>query len=139
MNSIARDSPAPPGVGFDDLIVGTEFGPVSFTVSRAANDRYWDAAGIEHPARAAGVLYPPIAANLTIVALQTVAPGPLLHTHQRLVSHRAVEAPAELSVTGSVTARTTRRDRDYLEVTAVVSQDGEPLWTSVATFVEAGA
>lgn len=118
----------------------TPFGPVTYAVSEAANDRYWDAAGIDHPARRAGVLYPPMAANLTIIGLQTVDPTPLLHTAQRLVVHRRATAPAELVVTGSVTGRTEKRGREYREVTAeITTADGEPLWTSVATFVTAGA
>ncbi len=117
---------------------GDAFGPVVYEVSEPANDRYWQAAGVEHSTRDAGFLYPPMAANLTILALQTVAPAPLLHTHQRLVCHRAAPAPAPLTVTGTVTARFTRRGREYLEVTAEVTTDGCPLWTSVATFIAAG-
>lgn len=122
------------------ILPDTPFGPVTYAVSEAANDRYWDAAGIDHPARTARVLYPPMAANLTIIGLQTVDPTPLLHTAQRLVAHRRAAAPAELVVTGSVTGRTEKRGREYREVTAeITTADGEPLWTSVATFVTAGA
>lgn len=122
------------------IVPDTPFGPVTYAVSTAANDRYWEAAGIDHPARAAGVLYPPMAANLTIIGLQTVDPAPLLHTAQRLVAHRRATAPADLVVTGSVTGRTHKRGREYVEVTAeITTSDGEPLWTSVATFVAAGA
>jgi hypothetical protein len=118
----------------------TPFGPVTYAVSEAANDRYWDAAGIDHPARRAAVLYPPMAANLTIIGLQTVDPAPLLHTAQRLVTHRRATAPADLVVTGRVTDRAHKRGREYVEVTAeITTADGEPLWTSVATFVAAGA
>lgn len=119
--------------------VGTTFGPVRYTVPATANDRYWDAAGIEHPARAEGALFPPMAANLTILALQTVLPLPLLHTRQRIESHARATAPVELTVTGRVTDRFARRGREYLEVTAEITAGDEPLWTSVATFVEAGA
>ena len=124
---------------FSGLTTGDRFGPVEYDVSATANDRYWRAAGIEHAARSAGLLYPPMVANLTILALQTVAPAPLLHTHQTLVSHRALVAPATLTVTGSVTNRFTKRGREYLEVTAEVAADGAALWTSVATFIAAGA
>ena len=93
---------APP---FGGVAVGTAFGPVSFAVSAEANDRYWRAAGIDHPARRDGVLYPPMAANLTILAFQTVAPDPLLHTHQTLVAHAATHAPADLTVYGQVSRR----------------------------------
>ena len=123
---------------FSGLTTGDPFGPVEYDVSAAANDRYWRAAGIEHGTTTAGLLYPPMAANLTILALQTVAPGPLLHTHQTLGSHRALAAPATLIVTGSVTNRFAKRGREYLEVTAEVTADGAPLWTSVATFIAAG-
>ena len=118
----------------------TPFGPVRYPISEAANDRYWEGAGIDHPARRSGLLYPPMAANLTIIGLQTVAPAPLLHTAQRLIAHRAVTAPVDVVVTGSITDRTHKRGREYLEVTAeITTADGEPLWTSIATFVEAGA
>ena len=124
---------------FSGLTTGDPFGPVEYDVSATANDRYWRAAGIEHAARTAGLLYPPMAANLTILALQTVAPAPLLHTHQTLVGHRALAAPATLTVSGLVTNRFAKRGREYLEVTAEVVADGAPLWTSVATFIAAGA
>jgi hypothetical protein len=122
------------------VTVGTAFGPVAYTVSEAANDRYWRAAGIEHPSRDAGVLYPPMAANLTILAFQTVAPDPLLHTHQTLVAHAIGHAPADLEVYGQVSRRFAKRGREYVEVTTeVATADGTHLWTSIATFVEAGA
>jgi hypothetical protein len=69
-----------------------------------------------------------------------VAPAPLLHTAQRLIAHRRATAPAEVVVSGHVSDRTQKRGREYLEVTAeITTADGEPLWTSIATFVEAGA
>jgi hypothetical protein len=116
---------------------GTPLGPITFAVSRAASDRYWEGAGIDHPARAAGLLYPPMAANLTILAFQTVAPRPLLHTAQRLECHRASTADVELTVTGTVAERYEKRGREYAVVRAVVAlPDGDPLWTSTATFTE---
>ena len=122
---------------FGGVAAGTRLGPLRFTVSGAANERYWAAAGIDHPALRAGALYPPIAANLTILLFQTVATRPLLHTSQRLVSHRRGEAGTELTVTGSVTDRYEKRGREYAVVDAVVAlPDGEPLWTSTATFCE---
>jgi len=140
MNSEDRDArsgrpPAP----FSGVEVGTRFGPVTFSVPETANDRYWEAAGIDHPARAEGALYPPMAANLTILALQTVAPAPLLHTAQTLRSHTVARAPADLTVSGSVTGRFAKRGREYVEVSVEVTVGDGPLWTSVATFVEAGA
>ena len=116
---------------------GTELGPMRITVSAAANERYWASAGVDHPALRQGALYPPVAANLTILLFQTVATRPLLHTSQRLVSHRRGEAGTELTVTGTVADRYEKRGREYAVVDAVVAlPDGEPLWTSTATFCE---
>lgn len=122
---------------FGGAVAGTGLGPLRFTVSAAANERYWASAGVDHAALRAGALYPPIAANFTVVLFQTVATRPLLHTSQRLVSHRLGAAGTELTVTGSVTDRYEKRGRDYAVVDAVVALlDGEPLWTSTATFCE---
>ena len=127
-------SPAPP---FGGAVAGTELGPMRITVSAAANERYWASAGVDHPALRQGALYPPVAANLTILLFQTVATRPLLHTSQRLVSHRRGKAGAELTITGTVVERYEKRDREYAVVDAVVAlPDGEPLWTSTATFCE---
>ena len=116
---------------------GTRLGPLRITVSVAANERYWSSAGVDHPALREGALYPPIAANLTILLFQTVATRPLLHTAQRLVAHRRGEAGTELTVTGTVSGRYEKRGREYAVVDAVVElPDGEPLWTSTATFCE---
>ena len=140
MNTDVGNFGDPGATPFSGVTVGTTFGPVTYAVSEAANDRYWEGAGIEHPARDAGVLYPPMAANLTILAVQTVAPDPLLHTEQTLVAHTSAQAPADLEVRGAVTRRFAKRGREYLEVTTVVAtDDGTHLWTSIATFVEAGA
>lgn len=131
------DGTEPP---FNSVVVGTAFGPVTYAVSGAANDRYWEAAGISHPARDAGVLYPPMAANLTILAFQTVAPDPLLHTAQRIECRAVAHAPTSVTVFGSVTDRFERRGREYVEVTTTTTDaGGSELWISVATFVEAGA
>ena len=133
------NSPDPAAPPFSGVTVGTAFGPVSYAVSAEANDRYWRAAGIAHPLRKAGFLYPPLAANLTILAFQTIAPDPLLHTHQTLVAHAAAHAPADLAVYGQVSRRFTKRGREYVEVTTEVAADDLHLWTSIATFVAAGA
>jgi hypothetical protein len=125
---------APPFAGAG---VGTDLGPLRITVSEAANKRYWASAGVDHPALRQGALYPPVAANLTILLFQTVATRPLLHTSQRLVSHRRGEAGTELTVTGAVVERYEKRGREYAVIEAVVTlPDGEPLWTSTATFCE---
>jgi hypothetical protein len=139
VNTEARDIPGASPAPFAGAGLDTSFGPVTNAVSETANDRYWRAAGIDHPARDAGVLYPPMAANLTILAFQTIAPDPLLHTAQTLTSHAVGHAPAELVVTGTVTGRFAKRGREYIEVTTEIAADGTHLWTSVATFVEAGA
>ena len=128
------NSTAPP---FGGAVVGTDLGPLRITVSAAANQRYWASAGVDHPALRQGALYPPVAANLAILLFQTVATRPLLHTSQRLVSHRRGEAGTELTVTGSVVDRYEKRGREYAVIDAVVAlPDGEPLWTSTATFCE---
>jgi hypothetical protein len=122
---------------FGGAVVGTDLGPLPITVSAAANQRYWASAGVDHPALREGALYPPVAANLAILLFQTVATRPLLHTSQRLVSHRRGEAGSELTVTGTVVDRYEKRGREYAVVDAVIAlPDGEPLWTSTATFCE---
>ncbi len=131
--------PSTASPSFDDLAVGVRFGPLTLAISRAANERYWAAAGVDHPTLRAGALYPPIAANLTVLVVQTVVDQPLLQTAQRVVCHRRADADVELTVTGNVTERFEKRGRGYVVVTAEVTPpDGEPLWTSVATFCEAG-
>jgi hypothetical protein len=122
---------------FGGAVAGTELGPLRITVSAAANERYWASAGVDHPTLRRGALYPPVAANLAILLFQTVASRPLLHTSQRLVSHRRGDAGTELTVTGTVVDRYEKRGREYAVVDAVVTlPDGEPLWTSTATFCE---
>jgi hypothetical protein len=118
---------------------GTELGPVSFTVSPAANERYWAAAGVDHASLRTGALYPPIAANLTILLFQTVAPRPMIQAAQRLVCHRQGAAGSKLTVGGVVAERYEKRGREYAVVEAEVTlPDASPLWTSIATFIEAG-
>jgi hypothetical protein len=134
------DDAAPADTGFDRLVPGTVVGPLRLAVSRAANERYWSSAGVDHASLHAGALYPPIAANLPVLAVQTVVDQPLLQTAQRVVCHRRAHADVELTVTGRVTDRVAKRGRDYVVVTAEVTlPDGDPLWTSVATFCAAGS
>jgi hypothetical protein len=122
---------------FGGATAGTVLGPLQFTISPDANERYWGSAGADHPLLRRGALYPPIAANLTILMFQMVAKRPLLHTAQRLVCHRRGEAGVELSVTGVVAERYEKRGREYAVVEAVVAlPDGDPLWTSTATYCE---
>ena len=127
----------PETVPFGGAVAGTDLGPLRITVSAAANERYWASAGVDHAVLRDGALYPPIAANLTILLFQTVATRPLLHTSQRLIAHRRGDAGAELTVTGAVTNRYEKRGREYAVVDAVVAlPDGQPLWSSTATYCE---
>lgn len=127
-------------VGFADLPAGAAIGPFRVTVSPAANDRYWQAAGVDHPSLRAGHLYPPIAANLTILAFQQHCPDPVIQTRQYLRCHRAQTAGVELVVTGTVGARYEKRGRTYIDVaTTIATADRAeaPLWTSEVTFTPA--
>ena len=127
-------------VGFAALAPGTVLPPLSLTVSAEANRRYHEAAGVVHPALQAGALYPPIAANLTILLLQQTCHEAVLHTRQRLRSHRRAEAGTPLVVTGRVGDCFEKRGRWYMEVEATVSDEaGDPIWTSVATFTPTAA
>ena len=127
-------------VPFADLDVGQRLGPIELTISRAANERYWRSAGVDHPALQDGALYPPMAANLTILLFQTVCDQPMLQTTQRLLCHRRAEADTTLTVSGMIADRFEKRGREYAVVQAVVAlPDGELLWTSIVTFTEAGA
>jgi hypothetical protein len=131
-------SPAAPA--FDGAAAGDRLGPLTLTISRAANERYWASAGADHALLAAGALYPPIAANLTVLLTQTVVKRALIQTAQRIVSHQRADADVELTTTGTVAERFEKRGREYIVVNAEVTlPDGAPLWTSVATFCEAGA
>jgi hypothetical protein len=119
---------------------GDALGPFEVTVSEAANERYWRAAGVEHPALAAGTLYPPIAANLTILMFQQHCPHAMIQTRQRLRCHRTEQAGAPLVVTGRVVARYLKREREYVDIEAVVHTAGDPdhpLWTSHVSFTPA--
>ena|SRR5581483_3167588 len=119
---------------------GLALGPFAVTVSAAANERYWRAAGVEHPALAAGALYPPIAANLTVLLFQQSCPHPMIQTRQHLRCHRREEAGTPLVTTGRVLARYEKRGRQYVDVEAVVCAAGrpdEPVWTSTVSFTPA--
>jgi hypothetical protein len=112
-------------------------GPMRLTISEAANERYWRAAGIEHPLLEAGALYPPIAANLTILCFQQTCPDAMIQTRQRLKCHRMAPAGGELITFGRVVARYEKRGREYVDIeVAVITADApdQPLWTSWVTF-----
>ena len=125
--------------GFSELAPGTPIGPFSVTVSAAANERYWRTVGADHPALRAGALYPPLAANLTVLTFQQTCPEAMIQTRQRLVCHRLGRAGTELVSEGTVTARYEKRGREYVDVTVTVSTAGDasPLWTSEVTFTPA--
>jgi hypothetical protein len=123
-----------------DLVEGEALPRFPVAVSVAANDRYWAGAAIEHPARAARLLYPPMAANLTILTVGQVVDEVLLHAAQRLVCHATAAAPVELVVAASTVRRFGKRGRPYAVVEAqVTTEAGTRLWTSTATFTPARA
>ncbi|MDQ1457042.1 MAG: hypothetical protein QOH28_2662 [Actinomycetota bacterium] len=125
---------------FSELVPGTALGPLRLTVSNAANERYWRAAGIDHPALAAGALYPPIAANLTVLCFAQVCPEAMIQTEQLLRCHRRVSAGVDLVTTGVVAQRYEKRGRTYVDVeTTVVTADAphDPVWTSAVSFTPA--
>lgn len=126
-----------PATSLVDLAAGDGVGPFEITVSAAANERYWRAAGAAHPSLEAGALYPPIAANLTILAFGERCTDPVIQTRQRLVCHRVAQSGTPLVVTGEVTARYRKRDREYVDVTvhvATTDRPDEAVWTSEVTF-----
>ena len=125
---------------FSEMAPGTVLGPLVVTISAAANERYWRAAGIDHPALRAGALYPPIAANLTVLCFTQVCPDAMIQTRQRLRCHRRVDAGAELVTTGRVARRYDKRGRTYVDVettVATTAAPGAPVWTSEVSFTPA--
>jgi len=125
---------------FADLAPGAVLDPLRLTISAAANERYWRSAGVDHPALAAGALYPPIAANLTVLCFGQACPDPVIQTRQYLRAHRRVDAGTELVTTGRVAACYEKRGRRYVDVeTTVATADApdEPVWTSLVSFTPA--
>jgi small ligand-binding sensory domain FIST len=123
---------------FAEVVPGTPLDPFTVTISEAANDRYWDGAGVEHPLRRAGALYPLIAANLTVLTFASVCADAMIQTRQRLVCHRRTDAPAALHTAGTVSERYERRGRTYIVVDTEVTLDGGvPLWSSTVVFTPA--
>jgi hypothetical protein len=125
---------------FEELVAGTPLPALRLTVSPAANERYWRAAGVDHPVLAAGALYPPIAANLTVLCFGQACTEPVIQTRQRLRCHRRAAAGSELYTIGRITARYDKRGRRYVDVQAVVTTAGaadDPLWTSEVSFTPA--
>lgn len=122
---------------FADLEPGTDLGELALTVSAAANERYWRAAGADHPLLAGGALYPPIAANLTVLLYNQACGEPVIQTRQRLRTHRRADAGVELRTTGRVTAAYEKRGRAYVDIEAIVTTRDAPdvpLWTSMVSF-----
>ena len=119
---------------FADLTPKFALGPLRVTISTAANERYWRAAGIDHPLLQAGALYPPIAANLTIMLLNQHCGDAVIQTRQRVQCHMRAEADAELEAVGVVVAAYEKRGRAYCDIVAEVSHEGAPLWTSEVSF-----
>jgi len=126
-----------PSNAWVDLAVGQRLGPLRLTISPAANERYWRAAGADHPLLEAGALYPPIAANLTILCFQQVVPDAMIQTRQRLTCHRIARSGSELITAGRIVDRYARRGREYVDIEAIVTTGddaGAVLWESWVTF-----
>jgi hypothetical protein len=124
-------------ITFAEVELGTPLEPFTLTISEAANDRYWEGAGIDHPLRRAGALYPLIAANLTVLTFANLCVEPMIQTRQRLVCHRRADAPATLRTTGLVSERYERRDRTYIVVATEITSEDVALWTSTVVFTPA--
>lgn len=126
-----------PSSAWESLQVGHELQPLRLVITAAANERYWRAAGVDHPLLRAGALYPPIAANLTVLCLQQTVPDAMIQTRQRLKCHRGAPAGGELLTTGRVVERYEKRGREYVDIeTTVVTADApdDVLWQSSVTF-----
>ncbi|MGO9873695.1 MAG: hypothetical protein ACLPVY_07835 [Acidimicrobiia bacterium] len=120
-----------------ELQVGQPLVRLRVTISPAANQRYWQAAGVEHALLAAGALYPPIVANLTILCFQQTVPDAMIQTRQRLKCHRIALAGCELVTTGRIVDRYDKRGREYVDLEASVTTADAPdsiVWESWVTF-----
>ena len=75
--------------------------------------------GVDHPALRAGALYPPIAANLTVLLFQTVVHRTHAADPQRLVCHRG-EPAADVAHRDRAPSRERyeKRGREYADVEA---------------------
>jgi hypothetical protein len=124
-------------IPFAALEPGADLGVLELTVSSAANERYWRAAGADHSLLRAGLLYPPIAANLTVMLFNQACPEPVIQTRQGLRVHRRVEAGVPLVTTGRITDCYEKRGRAYVDLEAVVTiadARAEAVWTSTVSF-----
>ncbi len=124
---------------FGGLHVGDQLDPLVLTISPTANERYWRAAGIDHPLLRAGALYPLIAANLTVLALTHHYPVAMIQTRQSLECHRRADAPVELATHARVIERYAKRDLEYIVIEANVTIDGEALWDATSHFTPAAS
>lgn len=127
-------------MAFTDLVAGDTLPPLFVTVSDAANRRYLRGAGVADPRFDAGVLYPPIAANLTVLCFGQRCAEPVVQTRQRLRSRGLARVGTPLVVRGEVTAAYEKRGRRYVDVRAVVAPEGAPddvVWESEASFTPA--
>lgn len=120
-----------------DLVEGQSLGPIEITVSAAGNERYWASAGVDHPLLRSGVLYPPIAANLTILLTQTVVERQMLHAAQRLRCCGLARVDEPLTVTGRVSRRYEKRGRAYVDIDAEIANPDGTVWESRAIFTDA--
>jgi hypothetical protein len=124
--------------GFGGLVEGRELGPLEVTITPEANERFWTGVGVDHPAIAEGVLYPPIGVQFAIMLTRAaVAPDEVLHAGQTLQCHRVAHAGTPLVTSATVRNRYDKRGRTFVEVASeTVTADGrEPVWSGVSTFV----
>ena len=125
---------------FAEVQAGTELPELRITVSPAANERYWRAAGADHPSLEAGALYPPIAANLTVLCFGQVCADAMIQTRQVLRCHRIAPAGVELVTRGRVAQRYEKRGRVYVDVDTIITTADAldtPLWSSEVSFTPA--
>ena len=124
-------------LSFADLRTGVDLGVLTLSVSAAANERYWRAAGADHPLLVAGALYPPIAANLTVLLYNQACGEPVIQTRQVLRTFRRADAGVELHTEGRIADAYEKRGRAYVDIEARVTTADRPdelLWTSFVSF-----
>jgi hypothetical protein len=117
---------------FAALAPDRRFPELRLHLSARANDRYWAGAGVDHVARREGRLYPPMAANLTILLVQQEVPAALLHAEQSLRCTGSALTDVDLVVNGVVAESFEKRGRDYAVIDATVATaDGSELWRTL--------
>ena len=113
-------------------------GPMRLTISAAANERYWRAAGVDHPLLRGGRALPadrrqPHDPLLPADLPRRDDPDP---PAPQVPPDRARRAPSSITF-GRVVARYEKRGREYVDIeVAVITADApdQPLWTSWVTF-----